>query len=103
MEAAESFDDHDLCLSDDLHGRRKHGQAEGGEDGEQDHADHANSFDGDLVLPIRDENVRLARFRIKTIRRPHDLMSVRTELRETVEVRVSGDLLEPGAVRVHEI
>jgi hypothetical protein len=46
MEPTESLDDHDLCLPDDLHGRREHGEAEGGEDGEQDHADHADSFDG---------------------------------------------------------
>src|SRR2546423_2707337 len=50
--------------------------------------------------PIGDENIRLVRLRVVSIRRPNDLFSVSTEHRKTIEGRSSRHLLESGSVGI---
>ena len=55
------------------------------------------------LLPIGDEDVRVARLLIHPVRREHDPASVGREHREAVETRVVGDALEPGPVDVDQV
>src|SRR5687767_12586131 len=55
-----------------------------------------------LVLPVRDEYVRLARPRVQAVGRPHQLPPVEAELWEPIEIVVCRHLLETGAVGVDE-
>src|SRR5690348_1875760 len=54
-------------------------------------------------FPIGNINVQLPDRCATSIRRPNELLSVRTEHGKAVELGVRGDLLESGTIDVHQV
>ena len=54
------------------------------------------------VLPVRKKQVGLARFGIKPIGRPNQLLAIRAKHREAVELRIRGDALQPCTVGIDQ-
>ena len=68
MKACEALNEHYLSVANDLYSRYENAQPEGGQDRDENHAEHGLLLRWeDLVLPVCDEDVRLAGLCIDSI------------------------------------